>query len=94
MSVKLITEFQYILTMRSDRYGWTEWVYHCINTSNTHPIHQPAHVLPLARQAVVGKTLNDRKGQGVVEESVLGLHLSCLTGRRTDLFGSLWATDG
>jgi hypothetical protein len=91
---ELIIEFQDIFTMRSDKYGWTEWVFHCIDTSDTRPINQTAHILPLARQAVVNEMLNDMKGQGVIGESVLGLHPSCLAGRRTKSFGSVWTTDG
>jgi hypothetical protein len=58
---KLILEFQDLFATIIDSYGWTDRVYHLIDTGHSCPIHRLCPTLPLAKQAEVDKTLKDMR---------------------------------
>jgi hypothetical protein len=66
---ELLTEYGDIFAMKSDDYGWIDRVYRRIDTGNARPIRQSLRTLHLAKQAEVGKMLDDIQRREVIEES-------------------------
>jgi hypothetical protein len=69
LNPELLTEYEDIFALKSDDYGRTNRVYHCIDMGQAQPICQTLRRLQLAKQAYVGEMLEDMQRCGVIELS-------------------------
>jgi hypothetical protein len=67
--VELLTEYRDIFATKSNHYRPTDRVNHHIGMREALPMHQPRRRLLLAKQADVGKMLENMQRHGVIKES-------------------------
>jgi hypothetical protein len=83
-----------IFAMKSSDYGQTDRVYHRISAGEVRLIWQPPRRLPIAKQAEVGKILEDTQWWGIIEESNSSWSLDMLARAKwfstLDLRSSYW----
>jgi hypothetical protein len=66
---ELVAEYEDIFAGDSEDHGWTNKVYHRIDTGEALPIRQHPMRLPLAKRAEVSEMLEDMQRRGILEES-------------------------
>lgn len=60
--------------MKSDDYGWTDRVHHCIDKGDAQTICQFQTRLSLARQAEVGKMVHNGNDKGLLKSQTASSH--------------------
>jgi hypothetical protein len=62
---EILTEYEDIIARDDEDYGWTNKVYHGIDTGDARPIRQPPRSTPLTKQAEVKEMLDNMQRHGL-----------------------------